>query len=56
LSAVNTRIATGVPNSEMMKATAAATMTALTGCPPQRSATHRRAASRPPPRSGTGSP
>ena len=35
LSAVNTRIAIGVPNSEMMNATAAATMTALTGEPPQ---------------------
>src|SRR3954451_2564271 len=35
LSAVNTRIATGVPNREMMNATAAATMTALTGKLPQ---------------------
>ncbi|WP_258400496.1 hypothetical protein [Micromonospora saelicesensis] len=35
LSAVKTRIATGVPNREMMNATAAATMTALTGEPPR---------------------
>src|ERR687889_229678 len=33
LSAVNTRIATGVPNSETMKPIAHATMTALTGGP-----------------------
>src|SRR4051812_12062850 len=35
LSAVKTRMATGVPNREMMHATAAATMTALMGEPPQ---------------------
>src|SRR5690349_9716862 len=35
LSALKTRIATGVPNREMTNATAAATMTALTGAPPR---------------------
>ena len=57
LSRANTLIAIGVPNSEIRNATPTATMTALMPRrPPWPSPGRPRAARRPPPRSGTGSP